>query len=417
MNVKPLIEERVKLHADSLAMLDRASSEKRTLTQEEQATFDRMHERMAEIKATTDRAAIHDAEETALTESRGRQTETRTEVSIEVVDGAQDAQMALRAWALGGRGRHVTSEMLAACQRMRFDPSTTELEVRALNSITATQGQNSIPDEMMRAFYDIQKWYVPIRSYATILNTATGAPLPVPTGDDTSNTGEIIADSGAVTTTVDPSFGQVVLNAYKFSSKAVIVSVELLQDSYINLAQYLGQKLGIRIGRAQSTYFTTGTGTSQPKGVQVAASLGKTAAVTTAITFDEIIDLEHSVDKAYRGPSCAFMMHDTIAAALRKLKDSQNRYLWEVSPQVAEPDRLNGYPVIINNDMDSTFAANKRLVLFGDFSYYNIRDAGGPTFIRADELYVLTHQVAFLAFQRSDGNLIDTTSIRYLRTP
>jgi HK97 family phage major capsid protein len=56
-------------------------------------------------------------------------------------------------------------------------------------------------------------------------------------------------------------------------------------------------------------------------------------------------------------------------------------------------------------------------VLFGDFSYYNIRDAGGPTFIRADELYVLTHQVAFLAFQRSDGNLIDTTSIRYLRTP
>ena len=83
------------------------------------------------------------------------------------------------------------------------------------------------------------------------------------------------------------------------------------------------------------------------------------------------------------------MMADTVAAYLRKLKDSQNRYLWEMSLIAGQPDRIFGKPVVINNDQDSAFSTNKRLVLFGDFAAYQIQDAGPPVFIRADELRVL----------------------------
>jgi HK97 family phage major capsid protein len=425
MDPRAILEERQKLAADSQTIIDKAKAENRNLSEEESARFDALHKKIQELKATAERVAAQEAEAKELAhlaETRGRRTDT---VVTETADGPQsDRALVLRAWALGGdleslsgldegfRGR-----MLAACSRSRINPARRTIEARALSVGTTDAGGYSVPDEMMRAFWEIQKWFGAVRSVATIWTTGTGAPLPIPTVNDTSNVGEIVAEAGPVTTTADPTFGLVTLDSYKYSSKAVIVSVELLQDSYIDIASYLGGALGTRIGRIQNTHFSTGDNAGKPNGIATAASLGKTASATNAITFDDLIDLQHSVDPAYRGrPKAGFMMHDSIAAAARKLKDSQGRYMWEMSTQVGIPDRLLGYPVYINNDLDSALTTNKRVALFGDFQNYVIRDAGPVIFARADELRILNHQVVFLAFQRSDGDLVDTTSVRYLRT-
>jgi HK97 family phage major capsid protein len=91
----------------------------------------------------------------------------------------------------------------------------------------------------------------------------------------------------------------------------------------------LADLLGERLGRLANTQLTTGTGTSAPNGIITASSLGKTAASSTAVTSDELIDLIHSVDPAYRqSPKVAFMFNDLTLAAIRKLKDGQNNYLW-----------------------------------------------------------------------------------------
>ena len=56
-------------------------------------------------------------------------------------------------------------------------------------------------------------------------------------------------------------------------------------------------------------------------------------------TFDELIDLEHSVDPLYRAaPTCRFMFNDGVLKALRKLKDGQGRYIWQ------PPDVKAGQP-------------------------------------------------------------------------
>lgn len=413
MDTRALLEERVKLHEDNKLLLDKAGAEKRTLTGEEQQEYDRRDARIDDIRKTLDRAEKSENEDRVLSESRGRRTETAIVPVTNIRE--EDQALAFRAWACG---EYATQEMIDAAERIGYKRwDRRELEMRALSVGTTTAGGNSVVNEMTRGFFEAEKWFGTMRQVGTVWRTSTGAPLPIPSADDTANVGEIITEGSAVTTTADPTFNTLSLGAFKYSSKAVIVSVELLQDSLIPLPEYLGRRLGERIGRIQNTHFTVGAGTTLPFGVATQASLGKTAAATNAITFDEIIDLYASVDRAYRDvPGAGWMMNDVTATMLRKLKDSQNRYLWEMSLQEGTPDRIFGKPVYYNGDLDSPTATNKRVVLYGDYSNYVIRDTSDVIFIRADELRVLNHQVVFLAFQRSDGNLPNVSSIRYLRT-
>ena len=106
----------------------------------------------------------------------------------------------------------------------------------------------------------------------------------------------------ASATSADPSFGEVTLSTYKFSSKVVAVPIELIQDSNVNIEGFVIARLATRLARIQNTKFTVGSGTNEPNGLFTAAAVGVTAATggTSAITYDNLIDLQHSVDPAYR---------------------------------------------------------------------------------------------------------------------
>ena len=182
-----------------------------------------------------------------------------------------------------------------------------------------------------------------------------------------------------------------------------------MQDSAFDLAAEIGTSLGTRIGRIQNDHFTTGAGTTLPKGVVVSSGEGLAGASQTAITADEIISLVHSVDPAYR-TGAMFMMHDTILAAVRKLKFSigadQIGYVWQGGFQAGVPDRILGYPYVINQSMSSALTIGEKVVLFGDFSKYIIRDVAEMRLVRMNERYADLDQVAFVAFMRSDGQLL-----------
>jgi HK97 family phage major capsid protein len=203
-----------------------------------------------------------------------------------------------------------------------------------------------------------------------------------------------------------------------YTSKLVRVSLQLLQDSAFDMESWLARKLGERIGRAQNAHFTTGTGTAQPEGVQTNATIGKTGTTgqTTSVTYDDLIDLIHSVDPAYRSSGRArFMLNDATLGAARKLKDSQNRPLWEPSVQVGVPDSLLGYGYTINQDMP-VMAADAKSILFGDFfAGYLIRDVRDVQLLRLAERYADYLQVGFLAFSRADGAPQDAAAIRAYR--
>jgi HK97 family phage major capsid protein len=144
------------------------------------------------------------------------------------------------------------------------------------------------------------------------------------------------------------------------------------------------------------------------------ATLGKTGTTgqTTSVIYDDLVDLIHSVDPAYRANSSEFMLNDSSLKALRKLKDGQGNPIWQPGLVQGAPDKILGYDYIINQDI-ATMAASAKSMLFGDFSNFFIRDVMDLAIFRIGEKYIENGQVGFVAFSRHDSTLADTNAIKY----
>jgi len=244
-----------------------------------------------------------------------------------------------------------------------------------------------------------------VESVSRVFSTATGNILPIPKVNDTA-TDAALQTEGSATTVADMTFGNTDLSAYTYST-LVKVSKQLLQDEEVNLIGYLTELLGQRIARATNAALTTGDGSSKPNGIITAATVGKTAASATAITHEELIDLYYSVDPAYRmGNSCYYMMNDAVHSAVRKLGLTAAENFNPITFSEDGTMFILGKEVKINQDMASAITTGQKTILFGDFSGYAVRVAGGINVLRMDERYADELNVGFIAYKRVDGDLI-----------
>lgn len=290
-------------------------------------------------------------------------------------------------------------------------------EFRAQTAGTTTAGGFTVPTELSELVIKSMKAWGPMydEDICTTLNTASGNPIKLPTVDDTAVTATAHTEATALTDTGDKdvTFGQKSLDAFVFDTHFVRFSFELAQDSILNVETLLADLLGERCGRIANSQLTVGSGSGAPNGVVTASSLGKTAAATGAIASDEIIDLLHSVDPAYRqSPKARFMFNDTTLASIRKLKDGQGNYLWQMGDVTkGEPGRLLGYPYSINQAMASIATGNKAM-LFGDFGKFFVRKVGGVVIGVLRERFWPDLGIAGLI--RFDGELGDSAALKHL---
>lgn len=296
------------------------------------------------------------------------------------------------------------------------------VEARA-QTTTAAAGGYTVPTELasilVRSMLDWGPMYDP--GVTSEMVTTSGNTIYLPTVNDTTGAqmavvkhveGTTLTDDGGA----DVVFGQKQLDAYPFNTEWLRVSKELVDDSVFNVEQILGSLLGERLGRRANTELTTGDGTGDPNGIVTAASSGKVAASTTAITWDEIMDLEHSVDPAYRmGPKVRYMFNDSTLAAARKLKDGNGNYLWQMGDvKGGIPGTFNGRLYSINQAMAGLASGvSSRVMLFGDFGKYYVRKVGSPM-IGAIQDKDFWPGFGIAGYIRFDGELADTAAVKYL---
>lgn len=301
----------------------------------------------------------------------------------------------------------------------RIDSSDLTPEQRAQSVGTDSAGGYTVPEEFSGEIDKAMAIWGPMwdPGIAREINTSNGRRITWPTVDDTANSGRLKAENASVDDdgTDDVTFGEKQLDAYVYDTGMVRVPMELLQDSAFDMESLLNDLFGERLGRQANDVLTTADGSAKPQGVVTATNNGTTAAGTSAITSDEIIDLLHSVDPAYRSsPRARWMFNDSTLAAIRKLTDGQGNYLWQMGDiRVGEPATILGHPYSINQAMDNIGTSNKPIV-FGDFSRFIVRKVMGFQVLTLRERYAENFQIGLVGFKRFDSELLNANAIKHL---
>lgn len=422
------------------AMADKINAESRDFTPEELEAWDKVN---ASYTSKETRVGILERADAIgmkmaapITNSKELAATLRIANDAKSGDGAKEATSALQAVAFGawmrfGSGRIDLEEHEVEAARIcgvRLHSGAFEIHrqhgmrqhgcwemngVRDyganLSQFNPSTGGYTIPETYLRSIEVALLQYGGPRRVAEVITTATGEVMTWPAYDDTGNQGSRIGESATQTTTstTNPAFKAKTWSAYAYTSNFLLIPFGLMRDSMFNLAEIAGQMLGERVGRKTAADFTTGSGAGGPSGIVTDSTLGVTAASATAIAADELYDLEHSVDPAYRSMGCGWMFHDNTLKNLRKLKDGQSRYLWQEGMSVGAPNMLLGYPYTIVQEMASSISASAVTMLFGLMNKYKIRDVGGIRLNRANERFIETDNIGFNIISYHDGHLLD----------
>jgi HK97 family phage major capsid protein len=405
--VKRAIEARQVIWDQAKALLDAAATEGRDLSAEERAQYDAMNTDLDERKQFIDTEVAREKSNSEAEEA------FRTFLERPVAEGRKvdGPEQTLNDKALeffrgkGGRALELRSDRVYGSD-----------EFRALSKLSAGAGLNTVKT----SFYDRLVAHLIevsgiLQAGPTVLNTTSGENLQIPK-TTSHGTAALVAEAGTIAAS-DPAFGQVTLGAYKYG-KLISVSNELVNDTSVDLLGYLAMAAGRAVGNALGTDLIVGAGSTLPFGIVTNATLGVTggAGVVGVFTADNLIDLFYSVIAPYRNsPSCGWLLRDATMASVRKLKDSQNRYLFEPSLVAGTPDTLFAKPIHTDPNVAAT-ALSAKSVVFGDISQYFVRMVNGVRFERSDDFAFNQDLVTFRCLIRADGVLVDQTgAVKYFQ--
>lgn len=426
---KSLHEQEKGLWANIQSLAMTASAENRNFSDDEQRKFDEMHKDLDKIDSRL-RETLEGEKRQAETDEMYGQLEKRNVNPLARGGASQGFEAEMRAFARGeARGIDISSSESRILQRLASNRGgMTPHEVRVLTdayvapgSFTNQTNASIVPID----FYDSLIAYLievsgVMQTGPTVLNTAGGEPIQMPyvtqhTGLTSAGAAVSVSAAQAATlATADPGFGQKTITSNKFGI-LIQVARELIDDSGINLLQYLAMSAGRAIGNSLGNALVNGgSGISGSiLGAPIAVTGGSASAVsgTNQVaggpSYSNLIDMEYSVIAPYRqSRSTYWLAADQTLGSLRKLTDSTGRPLWEPSSILGSPDLLLGKPLVADPFMPA-YGTAATSIAFGDFSQYVVRMVGGVRFERSDDFAFGSDLVSFRAIIRADGQLMN----------
>lgn len=407
LTVKQLKEKHGSLVKEMRELNNKAKDEKRSFSSDDDAKWSKMN---ADLDALERDIKLAEIEERQAAEE-AQDIEQRQEEGPKTIEYSEAFKLFFRRGMSG-----LTEE-----ERMAFAGKGAELseaEQRALSTAENTSGGLGyhIPVVLYREIEKYSLLYGGVEEVAKIISTDKGGKFTYTTSNNTSQTGEWIAEN-TQHNNLDPTINQVIFDDYTLSSKIVLASLQSINDAAFNVDEFIAEEFGHRMGRSKNAAFTNGDGSGKPSGFLPNISSGATAASSSVLAYDDFVKLLHSVDPTYR-KNGRFMFNDSTFQALKLIKDLDGRPIFmpglAASGMAADaPGSILGYPYTINQDMPDIGSAETPIA-YGDFQKYVIRKVNQMGMLRLTERYADYLQVGFLAFQRMDGKLINTAAIKKL---
>lgn len=433
--VRALNEKRMNIVSQSREILQRAASEKRELTHEESANHDRAMDDITRIDKTREALISSDRarEESETVNEELRRVATPAERAD--VD-ERDKKMEADIRSFFRRGVHTPGEnaieLDLTLPAKIYDLHRNGIPISELRVLQtdagASGGSLTVPTTVATSIYAYMTASVAMRRMGcTIITTDAGNAMNFPKVS-THGIGSQVASQTTAFAGTDPVLGQMTLNAYDFGQLTAI-SNDMLEDSGVDVLGFVARQIGRAIGQVTATGYVTGSGSSTIQGIESAitgagtiASGGSLFGLPAGQELEKLIDLQYSVVDSYRLNGAAWLMRDLTGARIRKIRDgaggTAGQFVWQPSPTVGaiggQPDTFLGDPVYFDPNVAS-MASNAKIVYYGDWSAYYIRDTRQFRLERSDDLYFNLNQVAFRGLLRTDGDLIDANAINCLK--
>ena len=384
MTILELREKRNTAWNAAKAFLDSHRTEKGTLTAEDDATYSRMEQEIADLGKEIARLERQEALEAELNMPVNKPLTSKPVTATE------------KPVKTGRASDEYKAGMLTAL-RSNFKQISNVLQ----EGVDADGGY-LVPDEYDHRLIDVLTEENIMRKLGHKITTSGEHKINIAA---TKPAAAWIEEGGALSFG-DATFDQILLDAHKLHV-AIKVTEELLYDNAFNLESYIIDMFGKALANAEEDAFLNGSGVGQPLGL-FAATGGGTAAISTAsLTADDVIKLVYALKRPYR-KNAKFIMNDQTIASIRQLKDNNGAYMWQPSLVAGEPDKLLGYDVYT-----SPFCPAGKIA-FGDYSYYNIGDRGTRSFKQLTELFAGNGMIGYVAKERVDGKLILPEAVQIL---
>jgi HK97 family phage major capsid protein len=265
-------------------------------------------------------------------------------------------------------------EYLAAFERVvrhapdQRDPADVALINKRMNALTTGNdvgaGYLLAPAEMQAEIIKNIVEMSPMRSLATVRTIGSGSlKQPKKTG---SGAASRVGEKQTRTNTGDPAFGMVEIHAPEMFAR-VEVSQQMLEDSEYDLLAELREDSSEQFAVREGSEHINGVGAAnQCEGILVNADVGfSVSGDANVVKSDGLIDLYYGIKTAY-ARNGVFILNRKTIASVRKLKDSQNQYLWQPGIAGNVPNTILGSPYVEMPDMPDV-AANAFPIAFGDF--------------------------------------------------
>ncbi len=297
-----------------------------------------------------------------------------------------------------------------------------DLEVQAsASTLDDTAGGFTVPEEVDQTIDRVALTVSAMRRISTVrrISTSTYKKL-VNQGGASSGW---VAEKGTRSETDTPTLREIAINAKELYAQPYATQ-ELLDDSRIDIAAWLGDEVAIEFDEQESDAFVNGNGVEKPKGIaaynmvaNASYAWGKVGYIasgnaTLLNNADKLIDLQHALKAVYRN-GAVWLMADTTVNTVRKFKDGEGNYLWR--PGLAEnaPDTLLGKPIEVDDNVDA-IGANKYPIFYGNFKRaYLIVDRIGTRVLR--DPYSAKPYIAFYTTKRVGGGIVMYEAIKALK--
>lgn len=381
-----LKQEATQIINEMRALNDRAKSEKREFSADEQAKFNALDERFNTISAQIKRAEKLLEAERFMNSAPSR--ETPSEQHERAIDESERTSAFFR--------------MLAK------SPGEQHQLARALNITTDADGGFTVPKSFASSVIEKLNKETLMRKISSVISTSSTTQIPV---EATRPEFKWLAEATAFSET-SAQFSKIELNAHKCGG-VIKLSTEILEDSSIDIENYIRNKMYDALSDLEEQAFLTGTGTNQPTGVCSGLTASVTTATQTTIKYEEVLDLYYALAKSYRANAC-FIVSDSFEKQLRLIKDGNGLPIWQPALNAGAPNTLLGRPIYTSEFLPAV-AKDAMPAIFGDFSYYQIADRGGISLQRLNELYAINGQIGLLIQKRVDAKLTLADAVKALK--